>query len=73
MKKYSYDVERYNFIQEVNNLFEVKDLSNIHNEWVKAISYDILNDVETDQNTIYHKHFYDNIKKTKWYDLYHLI
>jgi len=70
MKKYSYDIEKYNFVLEVKNLFEVKTLSNIHKEWEKAISYDVLDNAEKDQDTIYHRHFYDNIEFTRWYSLY---
>ena len=70
MKKYKFDTERYNFAKEIQKLYNIENLDEIHREWDKAASYDILNDVETDQLTVYHKHFYNKVSNTNWYSLY---
>ena len=59
MKKYSYDTKKYCFAEEIKKLFGVRDLSLIHKQWSEAKMYDLLDDVETDQNTDYHKTFYE--------------
>lgn len=70
MKKYSYDFNKYNFVKEIQKLYGIDDLSEIHNQWSGAIKYDILNDVKTDQMTVYHKKFYAEAYNTNFYDTY---
>ena len=70
MKKYKYDIKKYDFVGEIETLYKVNDLSEIHNQWSEAIKYDVLDDVSTDQLTVYHKHFYDNSKDSNWYFIY---
>ena len=72
MKKFNYDVAKYNFVEKIKDLFSIANLDKIHSEWDNAQNYDLLDDVETDQLTVYHKHFYDNVKDTNWYELYNL-
>ena len=70
MNKFSYDIKLYPFAEEVKKIFENKDLSEVHKKWSKSVSYDLLDDVSTDQNTVYHKHFYDNIRDTEFYFIF---
>lgn len=70
MEKYSYDTTKYNFGEKIKELYNISNLDKIHDEWEGAIKYDVLDDVETDQRTVYHKHFYDNVASTNWYPLY---
>jgi len=70
MKKFNYNIKKYDFANEIKKLYNISNLDNIHSEWDKAISYDVLDDVKTDQRTVYHKHFYDNVNTTNWYSLY---
>ena len=70
IKKYKYNIDTYNFVGKVEKLYNVNDLSEIHSDWSGAIKYDILDDIEADQKTVYHKYFYNNIKDTNWYSVY---
>ena len=70
IKKYKYNIDTYNFVGKVEKLYNINDLSEIHSDWSGAIKYDILDDIEADQKTIYHKYFYNNIKDTNWYSVY---
>ena len=70
MEKFNYNTKKYDFASEIKKLYNISNLDNIHSEWDKAISYDVLDDVKTDQRTVYHKHFYDNVNTTNWYSLY---
>tara|TARA_Y100001938_G_scaffold103932_1_gene141899 strand:- start:2758 stop:3399 length:642 start_codon:yes stop_codon:yes gene_type:complete len=70
MKKYDYNIDKFNFVKEIENLYEISDLDMVHAQWKDAKTYDVLNDVETDQLTIYHKKFYNESKNTKFYDIY---
>lgn len=70
MKKYNYDISEYDFSNEIKKLYKINNLDEIHSEWSGATKYDVLNDVKTDQRTVYHKHFYDNVSNTNWYPLY---
>ena len=70
MKKYSYDTDKYDFVNEIGNLYDINDLDLIHTQWKDAKTYDVLDDVTTDQLTIYHKKFYNESKNTKFYDIY---
>ena len=69
-KKFNYDKNEYNFSEIISQLFNVEDLSMIHEEWCSAKEYELLDNVKTDQLTIYHKHFYDNVEKFNWYVIY---
>ena len=70
MKKYSYDTYVYDFAHEIKKLYCVNNLDEIHNEWSGAENYGVLDDVKTDQKTVYHKYFYTHVGATEWYDLY---
>ena len=70
MKKYSYDFSKYNFVKEIEKLYGVNDLSEIHNQWSDAVQYGVLNDVKTDQMTVYHEKFYTEVSNTNFYDIY---
>jgi len=69
MKKYRYDIKKYCFAEEIKRLFGVRDLSLIHKQWSEAKVYNLLDDVETDQNTDYHKTFYEGAS-TDFYKIY---
>jgi hypothetical protein len=70
MKIIEYDISKYNFIDELHTLYEINNLQQIHKDWSQAKSYELLNDVKTDQSTVYHRYFYDEINKTDWYKIY---
>ena len=70
MKKYKYDTDKYDFVREIEDLYDINDLDLIHFHWDGAKKYDVLDDVSTDQLTVYHKHFYDNSKDSNWYFIY---
>ena len=61
MGKFKYNIEKYPFTEDVKSLYGISNLEDIHNEWPGAQTYEVLDDVETDQLTVYHKHFYDNV------------
>jgi len=69
-KKFTYDKHEYNFSEIISQLFDVEDLSMVHEEWSSAKEYELLDNVKTDQLTVYHKHFYDNVEKFDWYETY---
>jgi len=70
MKIVNYDNNKYNFLTVLQTLYGVSNLQLIHKDWEKARSYELLDDVKTDQSTVYHKYFYDNISNTDWYKIY---
>ena len=70
MKLLKYSVNEYPFTQIIKNLYDINDLKFIHEQWSGAQEYDLLNNVRTDQKTVYHKYFYDNVEKTNWYEVY---
>jgi len=70
MELLNYDVKKYPFTDIIKKLYDVNELDLIHDQWKNAQRYELLNDVETDQRTVYHKHFYDNVINTNWYDIY---
>ena len=70
MKIIEYDISKYNFIHELQASYKVDNLQQIHKDWSQAKSYELLDDIKTDQSTVYHKHFYNNISKTDWYTIY---
>jgi len=70
MNKIKYDTKKYNFIECFQKIFECEDLQNVHRDWNLAREYELLDRVEIDQDTVYHKHFYDNIGNTDYYNIY---
>ena len=70
MRKLSYNIDKYDFVSEIEKLYDICDLENIHNQWSEAKKYDILDDVEFDQDTVYHSKFYNEIENTKFYQIY---
>ena len=70
MKKYSYDINRYNFVDEIKKLYDITDLDLIHEQWDESKVYDVLDNVATDQLTVYHKKFYNESKDTNFYSIY---
>jgi len=73
IKILKYDVDVYNFTKEVASVYGISDLSEIHNKWVGAKSYEIFYDIREDQSTVYHQKFYRDIVDTNFYDLYYLL
>ena len=72
MKFVKYDTSLYNFVDEIQKLYSVSDLSEVHNQWSDAEIYEVLDDVKTDQLTVYHKKFYKDVIHTKFFDVYNL-
>ena len=70
MKLIKYNINEYPFTRIIEKLYDVNDLKFIHKQWSNARTYDLLNNVRTDQKTVYHKHFYNNVDTTNWYDTY---
>ena len=70
MKVFTYDSNYYNFVKEVSKVYEIDDLSEIHNQWVDAKKYHLLDKMEEDQSTVYHKQFYNHISKTAFYNVF---
>ena len=64
-----FDINKYKFKEQIENLFRVSDLSTIHNTWKS--DYELLNDHTKDQATVYHRRFYDK-KLEKYSTLYFL-
>ena len=66
MKKINYDTGKFNFRERIEDLFGIKDLSAINEQ------YEVFKRVN-DQSTGYHKIFYDWARTkefTAWYDLF---
>ena len=63
MIRYNYDTDSYPFVDYLLDLYQVSDLSLLHKQWSEAKTYDLLNDVQTDQYTDYHKMFYNNVSE----------
>ena len=70
MNKIKYNIEQYPFKDIISKLFKCKDLSNIHNDNNWKSDYGLFTNVETDTHTDFHKHFYDNVENTEFYDIY---
>ena len=70
MKLLKYDVNQYPFSDIIKKLYEIDNLELIHKQWKNAREYDLLDDVRTDQTTVYHKHFYNTVSTTNWYEVY---
>lgn len=56
MKKYSYDINEFNFIEIARSLFDIPSLDQVHTILDKQL--DIPIDPSQDQQTIFHKIFY---------------
>lgn len=61
MKRFDFDTVTYPFREKLTELYDINDLKLIHKDWSLSRNYDLLDNVKTDQNTLYHKHFYENI------------
>ena len=70
MKLFTYNDGYFDFVKEVKKVYEIEDLSEIHNQWVGAKKYHLLNKMKEDQSTVYHKQFYNNISNTNFYEVY---
>lgn len=71
MKKITYDRHNYDFVREIQKLYLVSDLSEIHNQWDKAHLYEEVTGPGEDQQTVYHKRFYEGAKSnTNFYTVY---
>lgn len=69
--KLKFDINKYKFKEQFELLFNVKNLCNIHKTWKS--DYELLDDHNKDQATIYHKTFYNKAKKeTDFYNIYNL-
>mgnify|MGYP003632634025 CR=1 FL=1 len=66
LQYFKYDVERYNFIKLVSELFEIKDLKQIHTKDPKLENIELFTNNNDDQ-TIFHKTFYKKLN-THWPD-----
>ena len=71
--KNNFDTGEYQFKEQIEKLFGVGDLPNIHTTW--RSDYELLSGhgcgFRGDQSTIYHKTFYDEAeKKTNFYNIY---
>ena len=66
-EKYSYNLDEYNFRQEIEKMFGTNQLERIHE--IEDCDFGIL-DMETDQTTYLHKKFYDKVEQTNFLDDY---
>ena len=66
-EKHSYNLQRYNFRQDVEKMFGINQIEKIHE--VETCDFGILN-METDQTTKLHKKFYDNVGDTNFLNDY---
>ncbi len=64
-EKFSFDTSSYAFKEHITKLFDVEDLSLIHQSWKS--DYELLDDPETDQNTVYHKTFYEGFDEDSFF------
>ena len=66
-KKYSYNLDEYNFRQEIEKMFGTNQLERIHE--IEDCDFGIL-DMETDNTTHLHKKFYEKVEQTNFLDDY---
>ena len=66
-EKYSYNLDEYNFRQEIEKMFGTDQLERIHE--IEDCDFGIL-DMETDQTTYLHKKFYEKVGETNFLDDY---
>lgn len=68
----NYDKNLYDFVLEIEKLYCISDLSEVHTEWADSKEYELLDKIILDQKTVYHKKFYDDaMEKTNFYNVYH--
>jgi len=72
IRKSKFDIGKYKFKEQIEKLFSIKDLSQIHWHYkVRNERVRLLDNPLEDQKTAYHKFFYDNVaNKTEFYDVY---
>ena len=61
-----YDTEVYNFRSLLENILGRSDLENLHD----SVDYPKLLTLETEQSTIYHKAFYEQVRGSEFLDRY---
>ena len=61
IKRYAYDIEKYDFITLLNNLFDCKDLSSLHNKIPESHKIKELVNVDNDNTTYLHQIFYNKL------------
>ena len=66
-EKYSYNLDEYNFRQEIEKMFGTDQLERIHE--IEDCDFGIL-DMETDQTTYLHKKFYEKVEETNFLNDY---
>ena len=66
-EKYSYNLDEYNFRQEIEKMFGTNQLERIHE--IEDCDFGIL-DMETDNTTYLHKKFYEKVEQTNFLDHY---
>ena len=66
-EKYSYNLDEYNFRQEIEKMFGTDQLERIHE--IEDCDFGIL-DMETDQTTNLHKKFYEKVENTNFLNDY---
>ena len=66
-EKYSYNLDEYNFRQEIEKMFGTNQLERIHE--IEDCDFGIL-DMETDNTTYLHKKFYEKVGETNFLDDY---
>ena len=64
---FDYNIEDYNFVEELSKWFKCDDLSEAHK--IYSSDFDVLT-FETDQSTIFHKTFYAIPRDSKFYTIY---
>lgn len=65
-----YATSKWPIAQAVSDMFDSVNLEKVHEHWVGSREYDVLDDVATDQHTVYHQHFYELWKDSKAQALY---
>jgi len=72
MQKHNYNLEKYNFVQIVEELFECDTLQEIHLKLPPDIQYKELHKIGEDNKTWFHKVFYKpiNEENSKFQELY---
>ena len=66
-EKYYYNLDEYNFRQEIEKMFGTNQLERIHE--IEDCDFGIL-DMETDNTTYLHKKFYEKVEQTNFLDDY---
>lgn len=71
-KSICYDIKKFNFEQIIENLYQIKDLSELHS--LSTEKYVDLFEVGKDSSTVFHKCFYDKFREgwKEMHDIYQL-